>query len=517
VNPGARACLAATLAIAAPLAGGCAARQASSPAGHSAPATGAQTPAMAGGSVTPVAPTRPLSAEEASLAAIVGARFDAADALALWSVRLERADTHAVLVSRNAGRLVLPASNMKIVTLAAAATRLGWDYRFRTALYAAGTLDRHTLRGDLVVVGGADPTIGRTPDPLSTFRDWARQLRARGIQRVEGDLVGDPSRYGDEWLGDSWSWDDLTFGYATPYSGLIFNENVVRIRVVPASAPGRPAAVTMSPAGSGLDVRADVSTGVEGSPSSVRLARGLASPVLDVTGSIPAGGKPVERTVSVPEPARYFLGALRQALVEEGIEVRGPTRLARTADPELGDVLLVHESPALDEVARRFMKVSQNLYGEVLLRVLAAHERDGTSPADVRAALQETLGALGVPTGAVQGLDGSGLSRRDFVTASAIVTLLRQMAEPPHRDRFIATLPIAATDGTLTNRFKGNACAGRLLAKTGTLSHARALSGYITSASGTPYVFSVIANNFLSPTRDIDGVVEEALGLVCAK
>ena len=503
------------LATAATFGVGCAARPAPSPVGHAVPAARPDVSSTAKSSLSPAAADSVLSAAEASLASSVGRRFDAADALALWSVRLERADTRAVLVSRNAERLVLPASNMKIVTLAAAATRLGWEYRFRTALYSTGTRDQHVLRGDLVVVGGADPTIGRTPDPLSTFRDWARQLRAHGIQRVEGDLVGDPSRFGDEWLGDSWSWDDLPFGYATPYSGLIFNENVVRVRVVPASAPGQPAAVTMSPAGSGLDLRADVSTAAEATTSSVRMTRGLASPLLDVTGSIPVGGKPFERNVSVPEPARYFLGALRAALVEEGIEVRGATRVAHTADPELGEVLLVHESPALDEVARRFMKVSQNLYGEVLLRVLAVHENDGTSPADAQAALYGTLGSLGVPTGAVQGLDGSGLSRRDFVTATAIVTLLRHMAEPPNRDRFLATLPIAGTDGTLANRFKGNACAGRLLAKTGTLSHARALSGYITSASGTPYVFSVIANNFLVPTREIDGVVEQALGLVC--
>ena len=90
------------------------------------------------------------------------------------------------------------------------------------------------------------------------------------------------------------------------------------------------------------------------------------------------------------------------------------------------------------------------------------------------------------------------------------------MAQPPHRDAFRATLPIAGRDGTLTNRFAGSPCAGRLLAKTGTLSHARALSGYVTSASGDEYVFAVIANNFLAPARDIDRIVEDALALVCA-
>ena len=488
------------------LTGACATRQAPPPSAPPRTGTASSEPG----------PGAPSSVREFSLAESVNARFAAADATALWSVRIERADTRASVVDRNAERLVLPASNMKIVTLAAAATRLGWDYRFRTALYATGTRDGHVLQGDLVVVGGADPTIGRGSDPLATFRGWAQQLRATGIQRVEGDLVGDPTRFGERWLGDSWSWDDLTFGYAAPYSGLIFNENVVRVRIEPSESPDTDAVVSLAPQASGLEVRADVRTSAAVPSAVVEMNRDLQGPVLDVTGSVPVGGAPVERNVAVQDPPRYFLGALRSVLAAEGIEVRGRTRVAHTSDATLGTPLLVHESAPLRDVAQRFMKVSQNLYGEVLLRVLTARTATSASPGDARDVLQETLDTLGVPTGTVQGLDGSGLSRRDFVTAHAIVTLLRQMDGPPHREPFRATLPVAGKDGTLASRFKGNACAGRLIAKTGTLSHARALSGYITSASGTPYVFSVIANNFLVPTREIDAIVEEALGLVCA-
>ena len=247
----------------------------------------------------------------------------------------------------------------------------------------------------------------------------------------------------------------------------------------------------------------------------MRVTRALGSSVLDITGTMPVGAAPLDRTVSVSDPPRYFLGALRAALAEEGIDVRGRTLVAARPDVDATAPLLVHESAPLSDVAQRFMKVSQNLYGEVLLRVLSATSAPAT-PADARTALQQTLATFGVPTGSVQGLDGSGLSRRDFVTARAVTTLLHAMAQPPHREPFRATLPIAGIDGTIANRFKGSPCAGRLLAKTGTLSHARALSGYITSASGIEYVFSVIANNFLAPTREIDTIVEDALALVCA-
>lgn len=482
---------------------------------------------------------RPLTPADAALAEAFERRFAAADASALWAVRLERIEPRvwegsavaaglqaasgdgggsappAVLVSRNADRLVLPASNMKIVTLAAAATRLGWDYRFRTELHATGTRDGHTLRGDLIVVGGADPTIGRGDDPLATFRAWARQLRTQGVQRIEGDLVGDPSRFGEQWLGDSWSWDDLPAGYAAPYSGLIFNENVVRLRVAPGPSEGAAAVVTASPVAYGLHLNRAARTGAAGQTSTVRVTRELGTSVIDITGTLPLDAAPIDRVVSVSDPARFFLGALRAALAEEGIDVRGRTRVAATGDLG-GKPVLVHESAPLSDVAQRFMKVSQNLYGEVLLRVVTATAPTGASPAAARATVQEALTDLGVPTGSVQGVDGSGLSRRDFVTARAITTLLLAMAQPPHRDAFRATLPVAGRDGTIATRFKSGPCVDRLVAKTGTLSHARALSGYVRSASGSEYVFSVIANNFLAPAREIDAVVDSALGLVCA-
>ncbi len=492
----------AAVAVVALLTSACAARQAPDVRTASAPAS-------ASGAADASAPS--------ALATDVDRRFAAATATALWSVRIERADTGAVLVDRNAGRLLIPASNMKIVTLAAAATRLGWDFRFQTRLHATGARHGHALRGDLVVVGGADPTIGRGPDPLATFRDWARQLRAQGIQRIDGDLIGDPTRFGEDWLGGAWSWDDLPYGYAAKYSGLIFDENVVRLRVQPGPAPGQPARIALSPDVFEFHVRARVETSPAGEAPTLAVHRDGQSPVVEVTGSIPHGGPPVERTLAVDDPARFFLGVLRQTLAGEGIEVRGRTRVERTDDTALGAPLIVHASPPLPEVARRLMKVSQNLYGEVLLRALTADAAAGAAPAaDARRALQDAIGAIGVPTGSVQGLDGSGLSRRDFVTAEALITLLRHMDVEPHREPFRATLPVAGRDGTLARRFTGNPCEGRLIAKTGTLAHARALSGYITSASGTPYVFAVIANNFIVPAREIDAIVEDALGVLCA-
>ena len=499
-GPAPRAVLALTLCV---TAAACAGRH-----------TPAQGPAAAGARPAVGERAGGLSAADAALASAFDAPFAAADSTALWAVRLERLDAAGpvVLVSRNADRLMIPASNMKIATLAAAATRLGWNYRFRTELSATGPVDGHILRGDLLVTGGADPTIGRGDDQLATFREWARQLRAKGIGRIEGDLVGDPSRFGEQWLGESWSWDDLSAGYSAAYSGLIFNENVVRIHLAPGPQEGAPAIVTVLPGAYGFPVDSTATTRAATESVTVRATRALGNPTIVVSGNVPVGSAPIERTVAVADPPRYFLGALRAVLAEEGIEIRGATRVERTK-PSGAAPLLVHESAPLADVAQRFMKVSQNLYGEVFLHALTGTA--GASQASATQTLHDTLATLGVPAGSAQGLDGSGLSRRDFLTARTVTTLLRAMATPPHRDPFRATLPVAGRDGTLSTRFAGSPCVDRLSAKTGTLAHVRSLSGYITSATGTEYAFAVIANNYIAPTADIDRIVEDALALVC--
>ena len=470
--------------------------------------TATRGPRATAGSI-PAAATAP----DAAVAGRVEARFAAAESEALWSVRIERADTRAVVVDRQSDRLVIPASNMKIVTLAAAATRLGWDYRFQTTIGSRGGREAHVLRGDLLVVGGADPTIGSGTDPLATFREWAQTLRASGLRRIDGDLIGDPSRFGVDWLGDTWSWGDLPFGYGAAYSGLTYHENMARLTVTPADSPDSEALVSLDPEGTGLVVSARVVTSASVPTAALQVRRDPGSAVLSVEGTVPIGGAALTRTVAVPDPAMFFLTAFRTALAEAGVEVRGRTRVEPTADP--GDtVLLTHWSEPLAQVAHRFMKVSQNLYGEALLRVLAPER--ATSMADARRITASTLETLGVTAGQVQGIDGSGLSRRDFLTSRALVTLLQAMAQPPHREVFRATLPVAGVDGTLASRFKDGPCAGRLAAKTGTLSNVRALSGYLTSATGTPYVFSVIANNYLGAAARIDEVVDEALNALCA-
>lgn len=448
----------------------------------------------------------------------VAAVFDAAADAAIWSALFVWADSGETIYARNPDQRLLPASNMKLVTLAAAIQRLGWTYRFETIVFAPTAPVDGRLEGSLYVKGSGDPTLGwPTASAMPTLRQWARTLRAQGVVRIEGDLVGDADALGADRLGDSWSWDDLPYGYAAPYAGLTFHENTVAVVLTPGRALGEPARIDVEPAGSGLHVSHDVMTVAQDGGVQVRVDRPLGTNALRITGHVPLGSAPIVRYAAVPDPPLFFLQAFRLALAAEGIEVRGHTRVGRGPDASgqagAHPVRVVHHSAPLADIAVRFMKVSQNLYGEALLHALAP---DPTATlASRRVVVNESLAALGIVPVDLQVSDGSGLSRRNFVTPRTLVALLQAMSSPAHREAFRRTLPIAGVDGTLERRLAGTACAGRVQAKTGTLSHARGLSGYLETATGRTVVFSVLANNYLQPTSDIDAHVDRALLLLC--
>jgi D-alanyl-D-alanine carboxypeptidase/D-alanyl-D-alanine-endopeptidase (penicillin-binding protein 4) len=414
-----------------------------------------------------------------------------------WGVLVKSLKNGETLYSLNPRRLMMPASNMKIVTLAAAADRLGWDYTYETRIFAAGRIDAGVLQGDLLVVGSGDPSIGESPDILGP---WAEQLKARGIRVIAGRVIGDDSAFDDDGLGFGWSWDDLQDDYAAGVSALQFNENAVRVTVGPGTSVGDWAGIAISPADSGLVVESALTTSAAGAAPQVEAHRLPGSARLHLRGTVPLGAAPATRLVSVDNPTQFFVNALRSALIAHGIDVRGPSvdiDDIRDAPPRPdGAPLVSHRSPPLSTLAIRLMKVSQNLYAETFLKTLAAGPTTATTAAG-RSIAQTALQAWGIgPEGLIQ-RDGSGLSRYDYVSPEAIVTILAHVdGQTSLKGPFRETLPIAGRDGSLSNRMKGTAAEGNARAKTGSMANVRGLSGYVATAAGEPLVFSIIANNF---------------------
>jgi len=435
----------------------------------------------------------------------------------LWGIEIQSLATGEILYQLNPAKLVMPASNMKIVTLAAAAERLGWDYTYETKLVANGPIEHGVLKGDLVIVGSGDPTInGRTGAPTAVFEDWAARLREAGITAIDGPIVADDRAFDDESLGAGWSWDYLVYGYAAPVTAIQYNENVAEVVVRPGTAVGLRAAVSIRPDGSDLSVENHVTTAAPGGRPTIELRRMAGSDRLDVSGAVPLDAPETTRTVAVDNPARFFAQAFRSVIVESGIRVRDGAAAVRSLDtvPDLSvsTTLVSRRSAPLAEIAKVLMKVSQNLYAETLLKTLGLQAGAGTVEAGEKV-VQEVLEAWGVEPGSYVTVDGSGLSRYNYVTAEMLVRILRHIYnDPRHRGPFIDALPTGGVEGgTLARRFRGTRAAGNVHAKTGSIANVRALSGFMETADGEPLVFSIIANNSTLPQATIDATTDLAI------
>jgi serine-type D-Ala-D-Ala carboxypeptidase/endopeptidase (penicillin-binding protein 4) len=435
-----------------------------------------------------------------------------------WGVDIRSLDTGERLYERDAWRLMMPASNMKIVTVAAAAEALGWDHRFTTTLETAAPIESGVLKGDLFVRGGGDPTInsrdGRAPAVLA---EWLAALRDAGIQQIDGRIIGDDQLFDDDGLGPGWAWDYLQFGYAAPVGALEFNENLAQLGVSPAAQAGEAADVRLSP-GSGLTLLNRVRTGPAGSESAIQYRRHLDEPVLEVTGSIAASSATLDRTVAVVNPTVFFAQSLKDFLVDRGIAVTGPAVDFDSVAPELGGssaerrVLVSTSSPPLKDIATVLMKVSQNLYAETLVKAIGA-SRGGLGTYEggltsIRAALK----AWQVPDDGYVIADGSGLSRYNYLAPATITSILERVyKDVRHRDPFVATLPIAGKDGTISTRLRRTRAEGNAVAKTGSIANVRSLSGYVRTRDGEMLVFSILANDFVIPAATVNWIADLAV------
>lgn len=458
---------------------------------------------------TPAAMAAPAPSLAADLDALLGVP---PASHALWGV-IVRAPGGPALYQRSPSLLLHPASNMKLLTLAVAAERLGWDFRFETAVRATSPVEPDgTLRGDLVVVGSGDPAIARRHAGAATLAGWADQLWAQGVRRVTGRVIGDARAFGGEPFGSGWEWDDLAAGYAAPVSALSYNENTAEIRVSPGPAPGARATLVVVDHAAGVRVRNEVYVAAGASARRIFVRRAPGEAEVTITGEVPAGHEPFSLFVAVPDPPAYFARAFRDALAARGIRV-GAARSAATDPPGPypagAPVFLRRQSPALRELAPTLMKVSQNLYAELLLRALGAASGDSEGGTAVLAA---TLADWGAGRGGVVVGDGSGLTRHNLVSAATVDLVLSRMFQSAvHREPWLAAMAVAGVDGTLERRMKGTPAEGRVFAKTGTISYVRALSGYARTLDEEWVQFAILANNVAGEvtTAEVDRVAEQ--------
>jgi D-alanyl-D-alanine carboxypeptidase/D-alanyl-D-alanine-endopeptidase (penicillin-binding protein 4) len=411
-------------------------------------------------------------------------------------VLVERVDNGSVLYAHDADTRLMPASNRKLFTSAAALQLLGPGFTFTTKALSEASPDASgLLHGNLYLRGVGDSLL--SPGDLDEI---ARAVAKAGVKQIAGRVVGDGTIFRDGPYGEGWEWDDLPYYYAMQISGLEVSHGVLAVHVTAGAAEGAPVHVAVDQPTEYLPIictakTAGATVGKNTPVDACVIERPRGQNLVRVSGTLPLGGH-ADCVVTVEDPALYAATVLTETLQHQKIAV-SQAAVTGAAPDSATKLLGMHTSVPMSEYIKRMNKPSDNLLAESLVRVIGAVKGTGGSYSSGYSAETAFFLTLGLDVkGSIDLHDGCGLSRMNLVTPRAIVGLLRAMHDKPNWTAYNDSLPIAGVDGDLRNRMKGTRAAGNIHAKTGTLHGVASLSGYVTGKHGDLFVFSLILNNF---------------------
>jgi D-alanyl-D-alanine carboxypeptidase/D-alanyl-D-alanine-endopeptidase (penicillin-binding protein 4) len=417
-----------------------------------------------------------------------------------------------VLYDHDGERAMMPASNEKLVIMAAAVDQLGKDYQFKTVLAIRGK--------DLLVIGGGDPTIGDEKlakaegKPITAeLRAWAEKLKAAGVKQIPGNIVIDDSIFDRQFTHPNWPGEQFESWYEAPVGGLNFNANCVDVSVQP-TQPGKPAQVAAIPSDSAVKIVNQTTTGKK---HSVRVSRTKGGDTLVVSGSVARSDK--LGNVTVRDPGLHFGQVLRIVLTAEGVRVGGNVvrervRLKGDGTPENGNVVAICRTP-IAKAMTRAGKDSLGMMAEALIKSVGQRQSGVGTWESGRAAVRTFLQKAGAKVDLLVIDDGSGLSRKNRMSPAAMTQVLQYMfaASPGTFDALRNCLSRAGIDGTLDDRLRGPETRGRVFAKTGYINGVRTLSGYAQTKAGKWVAFSFFYNGAAS-TKPLTQLQDKACELL---
>ena len=437
-------------------------------------------------------------------------------------VKIVSLDTNKIIYEQNAEKYLMPASNMKSYTVAAAIEKLSPDFRFVTSVYAFAPPDASgTIKGDLTVYGRGDVSISYTfndDDYYKGLDALADKIVAAGVKRIEGNLIGDETYFSGGAIPNGWEWDDLQWKSGAEISALPLNDNLLNLSIKPGSISGAPCVVLVLPINPVSRIVNRCTTAATGAARTLKVEKKLAQNILEISGAIPAGDNGFNNFITVSHTAELFTALLKQRLQVKGVIVTGQARvfgaaektalIAQTRLPYVEITKL--ESPPLSHIAAKTLKPSQNTYTETILWTLG-EEIGRKQPAtgannfnqDLSNRTSSELGLnvvgrfldeIGLPPDSIVQWDGSGLSRHNLITPASAAALYTYMSKSRYAQVWRDALTVGAVDGTLKNRFKGTIAANNVRGKTGTIDQVSSLSGYVTTLAGERMVFSIIVN-----------------------
>ncbi|MGB3532323.1 MAG: D-alanyl-D-alanine carboxypeptidase/D-alanyl-D-alanine-endopeptidase [Microcoleaceae cyanobacterium] len=418
-----------------------------------------------------------------------------------WGILIETLPSSAPLYSLDADHYFIAASTVKLITTAVALHQLGADFRIGTSVYGDNS-------DNLLVVGRGDPSLGDTQ-----LQDLAQQLKNQGITRVN-HLQADNSYFSGVAIDPSWEWEDIQAGYGAPINSLILNQNSLDLILAPL-AVGQPLKVTwVRPQQSnGWTIDNQSITVTKNKPEFVEIGRDLTQPLLRIAGQLHVGSQPEPVYAAVVNPAENFIQGFVESLTEVGIEVTKSSITQQSSTLGLKELAYV-ESPPISELIQEVNLESNNVFAGALLQTLGVRKNPQDTVTGGLNQIQQTLTQWGINPDSYVLVDGSGLSRQNWLSPQTLVQVLQVMATFPEFEQYKNSLPIAGVSGTLKNRFLNTAAANIVQAKTGTLSGVNALAGYINPPHYSPLTFSIMLNQSQVSSRDSRQMIDRIVLLL---
>ncbi|MTI89660.1 MAG: D-alanyl-D-alanine carboxypeptidase/D-alanyl-D-alanine-endopeptidase [Balneolaceae bacterium] len=434
---------------------------------------------------------------------------------AFWSVTVRNTDNE-ILESLHSDKLIIPASNQKLLTTAAVLDEFGGEYQFETIIYGEGSLEGNNWKGDLIIKGSGDPSISGDlyeNNRYHVFEKLTGQLHEMGIERVTGRLLADVSLFDRQLYPKGWSWDDFSFYYGVQISPLSFNNNAVDLEVFAEGGIGETPRIDWFPDSTEyveFDNQQLITHPDIDYDEYYRRALGANRIVL---GSTLPKGYYEDESLSIHNPALFFLDSFHEYAEQNGIKIEGGNAiLEENSIIETPNVLAIHKSKPLSELVAWANKESDNFYLEMFTKKLSATKskmpgsfEDGIL--QVRTFLHE----LGIDTALVLMNDGSGMASGNYTTTGIISDVLTKMQVHDQFEAYIQSLAVSGVDGTLAHRTKGTEIYKKFRGKTGYVSGVRTLSGYLDTLSGDRIVVSIATNHYAGKVKPVDSFHEQIL------
>ena len=415
---------------------------------------------------------------------------------------------------------LLTASTMKTITTGVALTVLGDQYRFSTKLGYTGFIENGTLYGDLYIVGGGDPTLGSRDTlaiPLDTlFSQWHQYISAAGITRINGSIVADDRFFEPEIIPESWSWSNIGASYGSGPSGLSFVENLQYFKFIPGSNIGDKVYLhSVFPEVPDMEYLNNFVTA--GSRTGNRSSYYISdlSKVGSFSGTLPAGRDTVTISVSNKFPYISCAYEFREYLAANGImsdiSVKSARDFTAAIESEL-TIIGTTLSPSLTSIINVTNRISNNFYAETLYKTIGKVATMHGSYDSSAVAATKILTEMGLKTRGYTQVDGSGLSRQDYVSPRFFCNYFTAMKNNPYFDIFLNSLPQPGHPGTLENvlsrvNIKEKS---RIHAKSGSLANVRCYAGYVEPSSGKNMLtFAIMTNNYSARTAQMQVGIEE--------